>query len=414
MKSCIPCLFFLLLSAVANQDAACGDQWIDKPQIQWPQIAMINDIQYEQKRHPVAGCGFLLDSGKGVYAVTAKHVLTYFKSESMDSVHFRGTLVSWKMYPKNSPKDMVVVDRLVNEDAGESIEKILPKRDWLIFSVKERSKNIQPLKCRKSALIPGEKVYIVGWRYSDKECTQRIYDGKFVKMQDGSFLISCTELADNTIPGLSGAPVIDSSGDLIGIMCQKTGKMERPSSLDYPRKVLKIGSAVMSEELETATFGAGCFWCVEAIFQEVEGVRSVMSGYAGGALKDPTYEQICSGTTGHAEVVQITFDPGVVSFEDLLDVFWRTHDPTTLNRQGADVGDQYRSIVFYHTEKQKAAAEKSKSKTEESGLWPDPIVTEIAPFKKFYKAEAYHQNYYRSNPNKPYCRMVIEPKLRKF
>lgn len=170
----------------------------------------------------------------------------------------------------------------------------------------------------------------------------------------------------------------------------------------------------MSNKLETATLGAGCFWCVEAIFQGLNGVQSVVSGYAGGTVEHPSYQQVCTGVTGHAEAVQITFDPELVSFEDLLYVFWRTHDPTTLNRQGVDVGTQYRSVIFYHDEQQKAVAEKSKADTEASGLWPDPIVTEITPFRGFYQAEDYHQNYYRDNPNQPYCRVVIDPKIQKF
>jgi peptide-methionine (S)-S-oxide reductase len=170
----------------------------------------------------------------------------------------------------------------------------------------------------------------------------------------------------------------------------------------------------MSDKVEVATLGAGCFWCVEAVFLELRGVEQVVSGYSGGIVDDPTYKQVCSGNTGHAEAVQITFDPEVISFEDLLYVFWRTHDPTTLNRQGADVGTQYRSVIFYHNERQKAIAEKSKQETEASGLWPDPIVTEIAPFRSFYPAEAYHQDYYRNNPYQPYCRVVIDPKVRKF
>ncbi len=170
----------------------------------------------------------------------------------------------------------------------------------------------------------------------------------------------------------------------------------------------------MSAELETATLGAGCFWCVEAIFQDVKGVCRVISGYAGGAVENPTYQQICTGATGHAEVIQITFDPGLISFGDLLEIFWRTHDPTTPNRQGADVGTQYRSAIFTHSEEQKATAERSRAETDASDLWLDPIVTEIVPFTQFYPAEAYHQNYYRLNPDQPYCQVVIDPKVRKF
>ncbi len=170
----------------------------------------------------------------------------------------------------------------------------------------------------------------------------------------------------------------------------------------------------MSTQFDTATFGAGCFWCVEAIFQCLEGVQRVISGYAGGEAENPTYRQVCSGTTGHAEVVQITFAPQVISFNDLLYVFWRTHDPTTLNRQGADVGTQYRSAIFYHSEEQKAVANSSKRETDVSDLWSNPIVTEIVLFLGFYPAEVYHQNYYRLNPNQPYCQLVINPKIRKF
>jgi peptide-methionine (S)-S-oxide reductase len=170
----------------------------------------------------------------------------------------------------------------------------------------------------------------------------------------------------------------------------------------------------MTQELEKATLGAGCFWCIEAIYQDVKGVHKVESGYAGGHVADPTYRQVCTGTTGHAEVAQITFDPDVISFEDILTIFWRTHDPTTLNRQGADVGPQYRSAIFYHNEEQKGIAEKSLAETDASGLWPNPIVTEIAPLDTFYVAEDYHQNYYNDNANQPYCRVVIDPKVRKF
>ena len=170
----------------------------------------------------------------------------------------------------------------------------------------------------------------------------------------------------------------------------------------------------MSDKLEKATLGGGCFWCTEAVFQDLKGVYKVVSGYAGGQVENPTYHQVCTGRTGHAEVIQVTFDPEIISFEDLLYVFWRTHDPTTLNRQGADVGTQYRSVIFYHTEEQKAVAEKSKAETDASGLWYNPIVTEISPLTHFYEAEGYHQNYFNQNGNQPYCRMVIDPKVRKF
>lgn len=170
----------------------------------------------------------------------------------------------------------------------------------------------------------------------------------------------------------------------------------------------------MSNQLEVATVGGGCFWCLEAIFQEINGVHSVVSGYAGGKITNPTYHQVCSGRTGHAEVTQITFDPQIISYADLLYIFWRIHNPTTPNRQGADVGSQYRSIILYHNEEQKGLAEMSKNDTNNSRLWPVPIVTEISALDTFYPAENYHQNYYRDNPNQPYCQVVIDPKVRKF
>lgn len=170
----------------------------------------------------------------------------------------------------------------------------------------------------------------------------------------------------------------------------------------------------MTQNYELATFGAGCFWCVEAIFQRLKGVISVQSGYTGGKTENPDYKAVCTGQTGHAEVIQIKFDPQIVSFEDLLYVFWRTHDPTTLNQQGADKGTQYRSAIFYHNEEQKEIAEKSKTETELSKLYKDPIVTEITKISKFYNAEDYHQNYFNDNSFQPYCSFVISPKIKKL
>jgi peptide-methionine (S)-S-oxide reductase len=170
----------------------------------------------------------------------------------------------------------------------------------------------------------------------------------------------------------------------------------------------------MAEILEKATFAAGCFWCVEAVFQDVRGVESVGSGYVGGKKPDPTYEEVSSGMTGHAETLQITFDPKVVSYRDLLEIFWHTHDPTTPNRQGPDVGTQYRSAVFYHNEEQRKIAEEVKLAMDVEKVWPLPIVTEIVPFTVFYKAEDYHQNYFKDNPDQMYCRLTINPKVRKF
>ena len=167
-------------------------------------------------------------------------------------------------------------------------------------------------------------------------------------------------------------------------------------------------------EYETAVLGAGCFWCVEAIYQRVNGVEAVESGYAGGHVENPTYNQVVSGKTGHAEVAKVTFDPDVISFEEILEVFWHTHNPTTLNRQGADVGTQYRSAIFYNSLEQKQIAEESLKKTDASGLWNDPIVTEITPLSNYSKAENYHQNYFNNNPNAGYCSVVIAPKVAKF
>jgi peptide-methionine (S)-S-oxide reductase len=165
---------------------------------------------------------------------------------------------------------------------------------------------------------------------------------------------------------------------------------------------------------EQATLAGGCFWCLEAVFLELEGVERVESGYAGGHDRHPTYERVCSGTTGHAEVIQITFDPAVISFGDLLDVFFGIHDPTTLNRQGNDVGTQYRSAVFYATEVQKSAAEAKIREIAEAGVWPDPIVTEVTKLESFHPAEDYHRDYFARNPNQPYCRAVVAPKVAKF
>ncbi|HEX9829723.1 MAG TPA: peptide-methionine (S)-S-oxide reductase MsrA [Bacteroidota bacterium] len=165
-------------------------------------------------------------------------------------------------------------------------------------------------------------------------------------------------------------------------------------------------------QLEKATFGAGCFWCVEAVFERLGGVKSVVAGYAGGTKANPTYEEVCTGNTGHAEVAQITYDPAVIKFETLLEWLWKSHDPTTLNRQGADAGTQYRSVIFYHDDAQKTVAEKSK--TAAQAMFKDPIVTEIQPLTKFYEAENYHQDYYKNNQNAPYCTFVIKPKLKKL
>jgi len=169
-----------------------------------------------------------------------------------------------------------------------------------------------------------------------------------------------------------------------------------------------------SKEVAVATFGAGCFWCVEAVFEELEGVLDVNSGYAGGTVDNPSYKEVCTGLTGHAEVCQIQYDSGNISYGELLEVFWKTHDPTTLNQQGHDVGTQYRSVIFYHDAEQKELAEEYKQKLDASGAWDNPLVTEISPIPKYYPAEDYHQNYFKLNPNQSYCSFVIRPKLKKF
>lgn len=171
---------------------------------------------------------------------------------------------------------------------------------------------------------------------------------------------------------------------------------------------------INTKSLDTATFGNGCFWCTEAVFQDLEGVMKVTSGYSGGNVKNPTYREVCTGSTGHAECLQILYDPNKISFKELLEVFWKTHDPTTLNRQGNDAGTQYRSVVFYHNDSQRALAEKYKKELNASGAYSNPIVTEITPFTEFYPAEDYHQEYFNQHGEEPYCRFVIQPKLEKF
>jgi peptide-methionine (S)-S-oxide reductase len=170
----------------------------------------------------------------------------------------------------------------------------------------------------------------------------------------------------------------------------------------------------MADQREIATLGGGCFWCLEAVFEQLRGVVKVESGYAGGTRPDPTYRQVCTGTTGHAEVVQITFDPALISFRDILDVFFATHDPTTLYRQGPDVGTQYRSVIFYHTPEQKQIAEQAIAELNAARVWDAPLVTELAPLPAFYRAEDYHQEYFRHNPGQPYCQAIVSPKVAKF
>jgi peptide-methionine (S)-S-oxide reductase len=170
----------------------------------------------------------------------------------------------------------------------------------------------------------------------------------------------------------------------------------------------------MEHKQEIITLGAGCFWCVEAVFQNLKGVEKVVSGYSGGHIKNPAYREVCNGVTGHAEVCQLTFDPAIISVEEILQVFWETHDPTTLNRQGNDIGTQYRSAIFYHNEHQKQVAEQYKEELNKSGAFKDPIVTEITPFSNFYQAEDYHQNYFNRHGEEPYCQYVVRPKVSKM
>jgi peptide-methionine (S)-S-oxide reductase len=188
------------------------------------------------------------------------------------------------------------------------------------------------------------------------------------------------------------------------------------SSHLFAQKSKQANQGNMTNNTNTAlaTFGSGCFWCTEAVFQNVQGVLKVESGYSGGKVKNPTYKEVCSGLTGHAEVIQLTYDPSKITYDELLEIFWQTHDPTTLNRQGADEGTQYRSVIFYHNDDQKRLAQTYKEKLDKSGAFEKPIVTEISPYTAFYKAEDYHQNYYNLNGQAPYCSYVIKPKLEKF
>lgn len=186
------------------------------------------------------------------------------------------------------------------------------------------------------------------------------------------------------------------------------------ASCNFENKQPQEINKMQPTNYDTATFGAGCFWCVEAQFQLLNGVISVASGYSGGTVKNPSYKEVCTGTTGHAEVCQIIYDPAIISYDELLAAFWQTHDPTQLNRQGNDVGTQYRSVIFYHNSKQKELAEKYKNELNKSGAWDKPIVTEISPYTIFYKGEDYHQNYFNANGEEMYCQYVIQPKVEKF
>ncbi len=192
-----------------------------------------------------------------------------------------------------------------------------------------------------------------------------------------------------------------------------SGQNPKPTSNVKPQ-IQKSIHMDESKQTDTATLAAGCFWCVEAVFQNLNGVISVTSGYSGGKVANPSYREVCTGETGHAEACNVVYDPSKISFDEILEVFWKTHDPTTMNMQGNDAGTQYRSAIFYHSEKQKELAEKYKKDLDASGAFDKPIVTEISPFTNFYKAEDYHQNYFNENGDQPYCRFVIQPKVEKF
>ena len=206
--------------------------------------------------------------------------------------------------------------------------------------------------------------------------------------------------------------LISLAGAILFMACTNPDKGSQKKSEDLNNN--QKSNLMETKNLDTATFGGGCFWCVEAVYQQLNGVVSVASGYSGGQRANPTYEQVCSGATGHAEVIQIVYDTTKISFDELLQVFWTVHDPTTLNRQGADVGTQYRSVVFYHNEYQKETTESYIEKLNTEHAFNNPVVTEVSPFTAFYKAEDYHQNYYNDNQNQPYCSMVIQPKVEKF
>ncbi|MHC4126692.1 MAG: S1 family peptidase [Planctomycetota bacterium] len=225
-------------SAPSEEPDAYGS-WMELPQEGWPKIAVVNQIDYTDGHHPVAGCAFLLEVGDEVVAATAKHVLTYFKSAEMDTVDFRGTLRSWKMFPKDRPSEVVVVGDLINRDPQEPLQRIPCEKDWLLFTVKRTSEEIQPLRFRTTTLQPGEPVFVLGWRYTEVDCRQLVYEGAYIRSEKGSVLISVEKLIDNRIPGLSGAPVIDARGYLIGMMSRGSGRNQRLASTDYPRGLLE-------------------------------------------------------------------------------------------------------------------------------------------------------------------------------
>lgn len=222
--------------------------WMQAPSDRWPRLALVNRIQYDDADHPIAGSGFLLDTGDEVLAATAKHVLSYFKSGRMDSVSFDGSLKAWHMFPKDSPGDLVVIDELIHEDAGESLEGVPAGRDWLLFTVKERSEQLQPLRFRRGPLTKGEPVFVVGWTYREIDRPQLVREGEFVRRDGQTLLIDVKALSRNKVGGLSGCPVLDAEGYLIGLMSQGYGELSRVSAIDYPTALLaeRAGAARVS------------------------------------------------------------------------------------------------------------------------------------------------------------------------
>lgn len=208
--------------------------------------------------------------------------------------------------------------------------------------------------------------------------------------------------------------LLASAALVAGIQAMSDAPSKQAENDEKPAPLSSQAPGAPAEGLETATFGSGCFWCTEAVFERLQGVHSAVSGYSGGQVKRPTYKQVCTGKTGHAEVVQVKFDPRKITYGELLEVFWATHDPTTRNRQGNDVGPQYRSVIFYHDDRQRKEAEEQVHKLNASGEFVVPIVTEIKPFGEFYPAEDYHQEYFDQNGRQPYCQFIIRPKLEKF
>jgi hypothetical protein len=231
----------LATAAWSQPDGASTDgdyaPWAQDDPDRWPRIAMVNRIRYSDSFHPMAGSAFLLNNGQEIVAVTAKHVLRFFKSDAMDSVSFQGTLVSWEMFPKDEPTDVTVIGALINENSDESLDEINADRDWLLLTVQQGPGNVESLRFRSTPLKIDEAVFVVGWRYTD-EGAQHVYAGRYLRSEEGSILIDVPELTDNRVPGLSGAPVLDAQGYVIGIMSSKSGRLQRLGSIDYPRQVL--------------------------------------------------------------------------------------------------------------------------------------------------------------------------------